>query len=90
MSELADLLDACRNAPNAQGVVRAMLREAHQAVDCSAALGWLEAVDPSAYPIETRVLAADLLLKHGRTSAALAWSWGDDPEVMIRNNGDNG
>jgi transitional endoplasmic reticulum ATPase len=84
LSELADLLEACRAAPLSQGVVRAMLRVAHEAVDCTEALGWLARVDPAAYPAETRSLAADLLLAQGRPAEALAWSWGDAPEMGLR------
>ena len=50
MSEFDDLLDACRAAPRAQGVVRAMLRAAQVAVDCTEVLDWLEDIDPESYP----------------------------------------
>ena len=84
MSELADLLEACRLAPLAQGVVRVMLRAAGQAVSRADALDWLASVDPAAYPAETRLIAADLLLAEGRADAALAWSWGEEPDMQLR------
>lgn len=84
MSELSDLLDACRTAPQAQGVVRAMLRSAAAAVDCTDALNWLAEIDPAIYPPETRSVAADLLLAQARPDEALRWSWGDGPEMEIR------
>ena len=83
MSELDDLLDAARAAPNSGGVVRAMLRAAGEAVDCERALEWLEASEPGPHTDDTRLMASALLLDHDRADAALTWAQGDEPALGI-------
>jgi transitional endoplasmic reticulum ATPase len=83
LSELDDLLEAARAAPNSGGVVRAMLRAASEAVDCERALEWLEAGEPGPHSDDTRLMASALLLGHHRAEAALTWAQGDDPALGI-------
>lgn len=73
LTELADLLESCRISPQSQGAVRAMLRVAKGSDDIGDALAWLGQVEPSAYALETRMLAAELFLAKGLHDQARAW-----------------
>ena len=83
MSELDELLDAVRAAPNAGGVLRAMLRAAGEAVDPGAAVDWLDSASPAAHASDIRLLAAALLLDAHRPEAALRWTEGDDAALGV-------
>jgi AAA+ superfamily predicted ATPase len=83
LSELDDLLEAARAAPNSAGVVRAMLRAAGEAVDCDGALDWLETASPAPHASDTRLLASALLLGHARPTEALRWAQGEDAALGV-------
>ena len=81
---LTDLIEACRAAPGRDGVLRAMIREARETADPSAAVAFLAEMDGPSGEAATRMLAGDFLMEHDAFEAALAWYGGEEPEARVR------
>ena len=71
-SAIADLVAACQAAPRSAALLRALLAEASGG-SAAAALGYLEAADPSPFDAELRRSVADFLSEAGRDAAAGRW-----------------
>ena len=82
---LNDLIEACRAAPAREGILRAMIREARETADPSAAVDYLTDVDPpDGADQATRFLAGDFLMEQDAHQAALEWYRGETPESSVR------
>lgn len=84
MSALHDLIEAAAAAPSSSGILRALLREADEAVDAGAALDYLATADPGRHDEALRAAVGGLLLKHGRHGAAVGWCAGDGALAVLR------
>ncbi len=83
MSELGDLIEAAKLAPGKNGLARAVLRAAKDAVDPDDAVVWLtEGVIPG-YDSDTRAAIAAFLVEADEGEAALAWAAGAEPVLVL-------
>ena len=84
MSALTDLIEAAAAAPSSSAILRALLREADEAVDAGAALDYLAQADVRPHDDEMRAAVGAFLLSHGRHDAVVRWSAGDGALAVLR------
>ncbi len=79
---LSDLIAALDARPSS-ALLLAMLAEAHEAVDATAAVDWLQAASPAAFNTRGRKTAVEFLCTQTRHDLALNWADADAPELML-------
>lgn len=85
MSELKDLIEAAKAAPQSSAILRAILRCAADAADLEPALVYLATAEPAGHDAALRDLAASFLLANDRAAGALAWAEGASaPSLILR------
>jgi transitional endoplasmic reticulum ATPase len=83
LSELSDLIEAASAAPGKNGLLRAVLRAAGEAVEPGEAISWLGRTDPRPYDADTRAQAAEFLVEEDAVDAAIKWAEGPEPKLCI-------
>ncbi len=83
LSELSDLIEAASLAPGKNGLLRAVIRAADEAVEPEEAARWLMGVEPGPFDADTRLMAAQFLEDHGEIQAAIGWIGGPEPALCL-------
>lgn len=78
MSEINDLIEAARTAPQSSPILRALLRAAAGAVRPELVLDYLAAANPEGIDTAGRCAAASYLVAHAHHEQALRWADGGD------------
>jgi AAA+ superfamily predicted ATPase len=83
LSELSDLIEAASLSPGKNGLLRAVIRAADEAIEPREAIDWLTRTEPRAYDAETRMQAADFLIEMDAASSAVKWTEGGEPVLCL-------
>lgn len=82
MSDMSELIEAVKQSPRSAALVRALLREAADAVDPTPAIAFVTTLSPAGFDAALRGQAALFLLDHDEPQSALAWTEGE-PGLLI-------
>jgi ATP-dependent 26S proteasome regulatory subunit len=83
MSEINDLIEAAKTAPQSSPILRALLRAASDAVHPELVLDYLGGASPDGIDPAGRQAAATYLAAHGRHAAVLRWVDGADAASLV-------